>query len=210
MSRQNEREAIFDHDAPASVNENTLRTALEVHQKDLMTGIRVYLWKFGAVTQRSELEDKAKEILQETAVEALGNADHYDPTRPVKLWLLGIAINRIRQMQRARYRQSRVVVSIHETTQAQAIYQHSPVSTVTEDDLFDLIHHDNASDKLSLTEMLSVVDQADREILSLRFIEDLTGEELAAALGTSVGAAYVRLSRAKNRLRQQFRKGETI
>ena len=210
MSRQQKRNTVLDDDTTMSSKQSLLRTALETHQKELITGIRVFLWKFGAVTQRNELEDKAEEILQETAIEALRCADNYDPARAVKPWLLGVALNRIRQMKRDCYRQSRVIVSIQEATQGIAANQHSPGLKRTEEELLDLLYHDDPNRKQTLAEILSVVDRADREILTLHYVECLTGEELASALGTNVGAAYVRLSRAKNRLRQQFRKGEAI
>jgi len=208
LSGQQERKTVFGNDAATSGNHGILRVAFEVHHKELMTGIRLYLWKLGAVTQRGELEEKAEEILQETAVEALRVANNYDPARATKSWLLGIALNRIRQMKRDHRRQSSVIVSIHEAAQARAANQRSPDATITEEELLALLYHDDPSRKHTLEEILSVVDRADREVLSLHFVECLTGEELASALGTSVGTAYVRLSRAKARLRQQFRKGE--
>jgi RNA polymerase sigma factor (sigma-70 family) len=207
LSRQRERTTTLGQ--TASGNQNILRTALETHQIELLTGIRVYLWKLGAVTQQSEIEDKAEEILQETAIEALRCADNYDPSRAVKPWLLGVALNRIRQMKRNSYRQSRVIVSIQEAAQAKAANQHSPASKMTEEELLDLLYYDDPNRKQTLAEILSVIDRDDREILTLHFVECLTGEELASALGTTVGAAYVRLSRAKNRLRQRYRKGES-
>lgn len=208
MSGQQERKTGFGDDAVTSGNQNILRTALEAHHKDLMTGIRVYLWKLGAVRQRSELEEKAEEILQQTALEALRAANNYDPACASKSWLLGIALNRIRQMKRDHRRHSRVIVSIHEAVQAKVASQRSSDATITEEELLALLYHDDPGRRQTLEEILSVVDQADRKVLSLHFVECLTGEELASALGTSVGAAYLRLSRAKIRLRQQFRKGE--
>lgn len=49
--------------------------------------------------------------------------------------------------------------------------------------------------------LLSLVSEQDRQILQLAFLEDFDRESLAHRLGTSNGAARMRLHRALNNLR---------
>ncbi|MGH3460778.1 MAG: RNA polymerase sigma factor [Kribbellaceae bacterium] len=53
----------------------------------------------------------------------------------------------------------------------------------------------------SVMSTLQTLDHRDREVLLLHAWEGLQGEDLAAALGCSAGAAAVRLHRARHRLR---------
>lgn len=55
-----------------------------------------------------------------------------------------------------------------------------------------------------IREALSQLGDADREVLVLRYMEQLTSEESAEVLGCSAGAIRARLLRALQRLRAQF------
>jgi RNA polymerase sigma-70 factor (ECF subfamily) len=58
-----------------------------------------------------------------------------------------------------------------------------------------------------LARALARLSQADREVLILRDLEGLSGEETAAALGVTVRAMKSRLHRARLRLAAQLREG---
>jgi RNA polymerase sigma-70 factor (ECF subfamily) len=58
-----------------------------------------------------------------------------------------------------------------------------------------------------LQRALRRLDQADREVLVLRDLEELGGDETARLLGLSVGAMKSRLHRARLRLAAQLREG---
>lgn len=51
---------------------------------------------------------------------------------------------------------------------------------------------------------LARLSTGDRDVISLRFFEELSHDEIAQVLGCSVQNVYVRLHRALNRLRQQL------
>ena len=55
-----------------------------------------------------------------------------------------------------------------------------------------------------LKEMLALVKESDRQILTLAIVDGLSGVDLAAVLGIREGAAYVRLARAKEHLRKKY------
>lgn len=56
----------------------------------------------------------------------------------------------------------------------------------------------------ALHRALSELGAADRDVLTLRFLEQLSTEEVAAVLGCTRSNVYVRLHRALQRLRQQL------
>ena len=55
-----------------------------------------------------------------------------------------------------------------------------------------------------LQQALTMIPANDREIIILRFLQGLTGEEVAHVLGCSRQAVYLRLHRALKKLRQQL------
>lgn len=55
--------------------------------------------------------------------------------------------------------------------------------------------------KLDLRQALAKLTEGERDVLFMAYWEDLTGEEMAGILRTSPGAARVRLTRARTKLR---------
>ncbi len=64
-----------------------------------------------------------------------------------------------------------------------------------------VLHHQRHE---TLHRALSRLSAKDREIISLRFFEELSGEEVAEVLGCSPNTMYVRLHRALKRLQSQL------
>jgi DNA-directed RNA polymerase specialized sigma24 family protein len=87
---------------------------------------------------------------------------------------------------------------------------HSDIEDYTTEERIDAaIYHSTHGDSLEdssplLNELLSLVDDNDRRILTLAYVDQLNGIELAAALGVREGAAYVRVARAKEHLRKKY------
>jgi RNA polymerase sigma factor (sigma-70 family) len=61
--------------------------------------------------------------------------------------------------------------------------------------------HERELDRIAARALLDGLDERDRELLSLRYIEDLTHAELARRIGAAEGTAKVRLHRLLARLR---------
>ena len=75
-----------------------------------LTGIlRVYALRAGLAGD----EDTTGELLNSVVVEALAHAQRYDPARPPRAWLLGIAANLVhrRQVEMARLNQREPLAS---------------------------------------------------------------------------------------------------
>jgi RNA polymerase sigma-70 factor (ECF subfamily) len=61
---------------------------------------------------------------------------------------------------------------------------------------------DDATVRITVEQALCSLAEGDRQVLSLRYAEDLTQGEVARRLGVAEGTAKVRLHRARRRLRR--------
>lgn len=199
---QEERETACDNQEPAAVlAARSQLLALDEEQLTLLRGIIAsYVQSMGLVAGDSR-DQTAREILQEAIVEALAHADHFDPNRQIKAWLLGIALNIIRhkKAEAAKRRQREFSFS-----QLARVFS-QPMS---DDDVLDSITlpaHAGPEEQVESAEqvdaLLSLVSVDDQQILRLAFLEDFAREALARQLGVTEGAARVRLHRALARLR---------
>lgn len=143
----------------------------------------------------------ADDILNDMVIEALNHAHRFDPARPPKAWLLGIAVNLIRRKQAQSIRQNKrepLIRDLYPQTQAD----------LSDDDLFDLLAHTSRHQPEAVVEqgetveqLLALVSEDDRQVIKLAVLDEMNGEALARRLGVNAGTARVRLHRALNRLR---------
>ena len=56
-------------------------TVIEQEWQRLLTGIRIYVRKFGLAGDASTADTVARDILQDTVVTALAQSSNYDPQR---------------------------------------------------------------------------------------------------------------------------------
>lgn len=155
----------------------------EASYQDLYRGVTIWAVKLMGACTVEEAHRRAEEILQEAVVQALVKLDAYDPERPAVTWLLGFAINVIRQMRR----------------------RHGYEALRTDKTPFEL--HTDLVERLQdqdAQELLDIVSESDQQVLRLAVIEGMSGRELAVALRTTEGAARVRLHRAKQQLRRAY------
>ena len=182
--------------------------AIEDHWSDLLVGIQIYVKRFGLAEDRSSIEKLSQEVLQDTVITALQSSGNYDPSRPVRPWLLGVALNQIRRLRRTQYRERRYITPVADTPQVRKAVQQSDYRELTEDEMFTLLCQSaeqlDPHSRLTLDEILCLVKESDQKILKLAFAGGLRGKSLAAELGISEGAAYVRLSRSVARLREAY------
>lgn len=150
----------------------------------------------------------ADDVLNDLVREALNHAHRFDPTRPPKAWLLGIAVNLIRR------RQAKQIATNQREPLIRDLYPHTQ-HDYSDGDLFDRLSrhaHDNPEHTVEAEDavdtLLSLVSESDQEVIRLAILDDLNGDALANRLGISAGAARVRLHRALNRLRQAQNKGD--
>lgn len=207
MSRHDERAA---HSPASDIQAERLRLLGEVIEREqqvLLNGIAFQLRHF-QLTDRAGLESLAKEVLQETVVQASKIAERYDPAGDALLWLRAIATKVIlRRRSKKRREQSRL--SLVGDTQP---VRRAGIEAQSEEKMFELLSslrgRATPSQALSAEEILTLVEGDDRKILRLYYVEGWDSEELAAEFGTSVGAVHQRLCRARIKLRKAYLKGE--
>jgi DNA-directed RNA polymerase specialized sigma24 family protein len=73
-----------------------MRECIQEHVGPLLGSIRSYVVRMGLACGDAAREI-ADDVLQETVIEALAHAEHYQPTSPPMAWLRGIVLNVIRR-----------------------------------------------------------------------------------------------------------------
>jgi RNA polymerase sigma-70 factor (ECF subfamily) len=126
----------------------------------------------------------ADELAAETFAVAFRSWDKLDPARPVRPWLYGIAAN----VMRHHWRKERRMLRAYARTGLDPVF--------TEDE------PDTASRELA--DALADLRREEREVLLLTAWAELTDAEIADALGLPVGTVKSRLSRAREKLRNQL------
>lgn len=131
--------------------------------------------------------DDAEDVAQTVFIRAARSLTDFDPERPLRPWLLQIT-----RHQASNWRRSvrRYVATL------QRYLQGRPETAEAEDDA--LAH---ATDADLLWQAVRRLDQADQEIIYLRYFLELPVEETAQALTIAPGTVKSRTSRARSRLR---------
>lgn len=160
----------------------------------------------GFYLRRAGLTVSASELLNEVVVEALAHEDRFNPSRQPRAWLLGIAANLIRR------KQTELAKLDRREPLARDLY---PGDEPSDDEVFDWLAAFDGAETLEELEadeavkaLLADVSAEDARVLQLAILSGLDGEALARELGTTPGAARVRLHRALNRLRRSMTKEE--
>ena len=109
-----------------------------------------------------------------------------DPDR-VRPWLLSVTANETRQLLRRR-RGAVVEIDLEAPGDARG----DPSTGI---------------ERLDLRRALAHLSPDDRALLAMRYVVDLSSDELATAVGTSPSTARTRLSRVIDRLRKELRDG---
>lgn len=134
----------------------------------------------------SEIED----VLQETLV-SIHKARHtYDGNRPLIPWVMSIASFRMTDHLRKTYRERR----------------HRHVDITDYENLLEAVTNTPAESEL-MTEMLEVLEQRERKILSLLHVEGYTAKQAGAQLGMKESAVKVAAHRAIKKIRERFAHG---
>ena len=138
----------------------------------------------------------AEDVLQETFLAAWRAAGSFEGRSAARTWLLTIARN---QAWHHRERAARLPVDdgaeLPELGEAAGWGAQSPEEGAL-----------RSERRALLARALAALAPEDREVLVLRDLEELTGEEAAAALGLSLAAVKSRLHRARQRLAAELRR----
>lgn len=154
------------------------------------------------VVGKISIDGEAEDIVQKTFVSAYQKIDEYDARYPVIAWLRGIALNHCRNAWRQYHRRSEAMGSLLETRRAELEV------TALEDCRMD------EGRVTALRTCMEGLSEPERKAMHLRFVEELSLEEIGSALQRNSEAARQYLFRIRARLSQCVKKrlalGEAI
>jgi RNA polymerase sigma factor (sigma-70 family) len=132
----------------------------------------------------------ADDLAAQTFATAFTEWNRFDPSRPLRPWLYGIAANLVRHHWRAERRMLRA-------------YVRTGVDPVMTDDEETVERVDAGAQRRALA-ALAELRPRDRELLLMHAWAELSDSEIAAALSLPVGTVKSRLHRVRRRLRNRL------
>jgi RNA polymerase sigma-70 factor, ECF subfamily len=134
--------------------------------------------------------DDAEDAAQEGFMKAFAALSRFRPDASFRPWLLTIVANEARNRRRSASRREALALRAPGASVGDLAFDPSPEAAVLA-----------TESRQALLDALNRLSDADREVVSYRYLLELSEAETAAALGVPVGTAKSRLSRALNRLR---------
>lgn len=129
-------------------------------------------------------EADAHDAAQEVFVRLFLHRQKFAGRSKYSTWVHGIAVRTCLTLRRGRGRRRR---------REDLAAQQAPLSTPGESGL-----------KLDLIKMLDVLEEEDRALVILKYVEDYSYEELAEIFELSVSACKMRVARARERIQQRY------
>jgi RNA polymerase sigma-70 factor, ECF subfamily len=154
---------------------------------------RLYRYLLRLVSQPSTAED----LFQQTWLRVMERIQYYDPKRSFEGWLFAVAHNLAIDHLRKRKPESLDEPLPSGETQSDMTRSDSPGA------LEQFLSKEKAS---CVAEAVSELPPAFREVITLRFEEEMKLEEIAGVLALPMGTVKTRLHRALKALRQIMRK----
>ena len=130
-------------------------------------------------------EDEAYDIVQETFIRGIRETRLFDPDFRVKAWLFRVAKNLC-------------LNQLRNTSRRAAILQANPVPDRQEAEQWKHLFDGEQSIRMMTT--LDKLNDAHKEILVLRYYDELSYTEIAQVLDIKLGTVMSRLSRARQKL----------
>ena len=139
-----------------------------------------------ALSQTRSTAD-AQDVMQDVFIKLMRSQVPFRDSDHLRAWLLRVTINQCRDFARQAW--------------------HRRVEVVDEPDLGSPVTQDEAVELLMehpVWRAMDALKEADRSVLHLRYVEELSIPEIAEALSCTQVAVRVRLRRARTRLRQMM------
>jgi RNA polymerase sigma-70 factor (ECF subfamily) len=141
--------------------------------------------------------DDAEDAAQEGFMKAFAALPRFRADAPFRPWLLTIVANEARNRRRSATRRELLALRAPEAAAGGSGVEESPEAAVLAGER-----------RAALLDALRRLPDADREVISYRYLLELSEAETAAALDVPVGTAKSRLSRALDRLRAALTRAE--
>ena len=134
----------------------------------------------------------AEDIIQETAVAAASDFEHYDRQRSFTAWAIGIARNRVLRHWRT------------ESTTQQILLDDDTLGRV--EAAFSKLETDADQTKEALEACLGALAPRARRLIEHRYVEGLRIEQVAVRMGVTAGSVYTQLYRVRQSLAECIRR----
>ena len=156
------------------------RTLVDAYERRLLYFIRRILGE----------EDRSLDVLQDVWLTVIKRLSSLQSAEAFRVWLYRIARDKAVDVVRGRQREREVLADIAESLPVEPVDQIEPGFT-TEN--IELIHH-----------ALGHLSAAHREVLTLRFLEDMSLEEVSQVINCPIGTVKSRLHHAQRLLRDKI------
>ena len=153
----------------------------------------VYRTLFFLSNDKSELDD----VVQNIYIELFKNLSKFDSSRSFYSWLNGITIRQHQAYRRKKWREGR----------NEAIHTQMELCGIEPDFSSTLI--DKVSNEL-VTKSIETLSYKSKQVIVLRYLNDLTHEEISEILQIPLGTVKSRLHSALSLLRKKLRRGINV
>lgn len=155
-------------------------------QSQLLGSLQDDLFRFS----RSILgdDDQARDATQETALRILQGLRTFEQRSQLRTWALGIALNVCREIRRNHARPMKMRLQVHEEATLPTPHQ-------------SLEH---AEEQRTLHRLVMQLSDRQREVILLRYFEDLSIEQTARAMACATGTVKATASQALRALAQRW------
>lgn len=133
--------------------------------------------------------DTAEDLTSEIFLKAFEHLDSYDRERPFKTWIFTIAHNHL-----INYR----------TSHKQTLSLDEAIDVVKENDSQYAAAVDHKDMMSKILALVSELPESQRDLVIMRYVNDLSNSEIARVTGKEEGAIRTALSRAITSLRDQY------
>ncbi|TXT25578.1 MAG: sigma-70 family RNA polymerase sigma factor [Planctomycetota bacterium] len=156
------------------------RTLVDAYEQRLLYFIRRILGE----------EDRSLDVLQDVWLTVIKRLSSLQSAEAFRVWLYRIARDKAVDAVRGRQREREVLADIAESLPDEPA---GPIEPGFATENIELIHH-----------ALGLLSAAHREVLTLRFLEDMSLEEVSQVVGCPIGTVKSRLHHAQRLLRHQI------
>jgi RNA polymerase sigma-70 factor, ECF subfamily len=159
-----------------ALNDPTIRTRL-------WNAARAFIGKRGAELSPTQRAAEAEVITQEAAARAWKHRDRFDASRDIVKWLVGFVINVAREFAKKRSRDTTGAPGDDPDLEPMAVDPSRPLD-------------DAIADKLLVDHLLAQLPQLDRQVVLMKYFEEMTCAEIGQRIGMNENAVRIRVYRA--------------
>jgi RNA polymerase sigma-70 factor, ECF subfamily len=179
---------------PGDVNHSLIERAFGGDQKAFAQVVEIHQPYVTRLAHRLlGWDPEVEDVVQDVFTRAWERRRQLRQADKLRSWLAAITVNAARSRLRRRMLWRAMLTHVRSTSQAE-----SCKGTVVGGSL-----EREETDRL-VRETVSALPQRDKEVLVLRYLEHMTVDEVATAMGLRVNAVEVRLHRARRRLAQRL------